>query len=76
MTRKRIRVRMKITTEGVPVVVEWHKFVVGSSFYIPCLDRRALASKIDAAAKERNMRVKYRFTMENGTQGVRFWRIR
>ena len=67
---------MKITTEGVLVVIEWHKFVVGSSFYIPCLDRRALAEKIKTTAKERNMRVKYRFTLENGTQGVRFWRIK
>ena len=67
---------MKITTDRVPVVIEWHKFVVGSSFYIPCLDRRTLAENIKIAAKERNMRVKYRFTLERGTQGVRFWRIK
>ena len=67
---------MEITTEGVPVVVEWHKFVVGSSFYIPCLDRLALADKIVTAAAERNLRVKYRLTLEKGTQGVRFWRIK
>lgn len=67
---------MEITTENVPVIIEWHKFVVGSSFYIPCLDRAMLASKIEYAAKEHNMEIKYRFTLENGTQGVRFWRIR
>ena len=67
---------MRITTDGVPVAIEWHKFVVGSSFYIPCLDRSTLASKIETAAKERNMRVRYKFTLENGTQGVRFWRIK
>lgn len=66
----------EITSDGVPVVIEWHKFVVGSSFYIPCLDRHALAQQIEAAAKERFMRVKFKFTLEDGTQGVRFWRIK
>ena len=67
---------MEITAEGIQVAIEWHKFVVGSSFYIPCLDRHTLAIQIEAAAKARNMRVKYRFTLEKGTQGVRFWRIK
>jgi len=67
---------MKITADGVPVVIEWHKFVLGTSFYIPCLDRQALAGQVVIAAEERNMRLKYRLVMENGTQGVRFWRIK
>ncbi len=67
---------MQITADGVPVVIEWHKFVIGSSFYIPCLDRHTLASQIETAAKERFMRVKFKFTLEGGTQGVRFWRIK
>lgn len=67
---------MKIEIEGIPVVIEWHKFAIGSSFYIPCLDREELAKNITLAARRRNMRVKYRFTLENGTQGVRFWRVK
>jgi len=66
---------MLITADTVPVVIEWHKFVVGSSFYIPCLDRHAVAKQIVLSAAERNMNVKHRFTLEKGTQGVRFWRI-
>ena len=66
---------MTITTDTVQVVVEWHKFVVGSSFYIPCLDRQGIADQITASADERGMKVKSRFVLERGTQGVRFWRI-
>jgi hypothetical protein len=32
--------------------------------------------KVVQAAKERKMQIKYRFTFEQRTQGVRFWRIR
>jgi hypothetical protein len=66
---------MTITTDTVQVAVEWHKFVVGSSFYIPCLDRQGIADQITASADERGMKVKSRFVLERGTQGVRFWRI-
>lgn len=66
---------MTITTDTVQVAVEWHKFVVGSSFYIPCLDRQGIADQITASADERGMKVKLRFVLERGTQGVRFWRI-
>jgi hypothetical protein len=66
---------MTLTADTVPVAVEWHKFVVGSSFYIPCLDRQGIADQITASANERGMNIKFRFVLENGTQGVRFWRI-
>ena len=66
---------MTITVDGVPVIIEWHKFVVGSSFYIPCLNRRDIADKLVISAKERGMKIKFRFVLEGGTQGVRFWRI-
>lgn len=65
-----------VKNEGVPVIIEWHKFVIGSSFYIPALDRHSLAYQIVKAAKQRGMHLKYRFTLENGTLGVRFWRIK
>jgi hypothetical protein len=66
---------MTIKADGVPVVIEWHKFVVGSSFYIPCLDRHDVAEQVIAYAKERGMKIKLRFVLERDMQGVRFWRI-
>ena len=64
-----------ILNSGVPVIIEWHKFIIGSSFYIPTLDPDKLAEDVRREARERNMTVKSRFCLENGTQGVRVWRI-
>ena len=64
-----------ILNSGVPVIIEWHKFIIGSSFYIPTLAPDALAEDIKREARERNMFIKWRFCLENGTQGVRVWRI-
>jgi len=66
---------MTITADTVPVAIEWHKFVVGSSFYIPCLDRQGISNQVVAYTKDRGMKIKFRFVLERGTQGVRFWRI-
>ena len=67
---------MTILNSGVPVVIEWHKFAVGSSFYIPTLTPDTLAEDVGSAAKERGMVVRHRFSKESGTYGVRFWRIK
>jgi hypothetical protein len=64
-----------ILNSGLPVIIEWHKFIIGSSFYIPTLDPDKLTEDIKREAQERNMHVKLRFCLENGTQGVRVWRI-
>jgi len=64
-----------ILNSGLPVIIEWHKFIIGSSFYIPTLDPDKLVADIKREARERNMTVKSRFCLENGTQGVRVWRI-
>jgi hypothetical protein len=66
---------MTITADGVTIAIEWHKFVVGSSFYIPCLNRRDTSEQIAATAKKRGIKIKFRFVLERGTQGVRVWRI-
>jgi hypothetical protein len=66
---------MTIYNSGVPVFIEWHKFVVGSSFYIPTLTPDTLAEEVRRAASERNMKVKFQFRKEGSTHGVRFWRV-
>jgi len=66
---------MSIYNSGVPVVIEWHKFVVGSSFYIPTLTPDTLGEDIRRASSERGMKVKFQIRSENGTLGVRVWRV-
>jgi hypothetical protein len=67
---------MPILNEGVPVIIEWHKMVLGSSFFIPCLDSRSLAKEILVAARQRKIRLVYKEKVENAKIGLRFWRVK
>jgi len=67
---------MSIYNSGLPVIIEWHKFVVGSSFYIPTLTPDTLAEDIKRTASERGMKVKFQIRSEGSTQGVRVWRVK
>jgi DNA helicase IV len=66
---------MTITNNGVPVIIQWRKFVIGSSFYIPTLMPDELKEQIRKEAVRRRMKVKMRFCVEGNTQGIRVWRI-
>jgi hypothetical protein len=50
--------------------------VLGSSFFIPCLDTRTLAKEILMAARQRKIRLVYKEKVENAKIGLRFWRIK
>jgi hypothetical protein len=60
---------------GVQVKVEWGEFLVGSSFFVPCLDDRLLAASIRARAKQQGFQTQYQARVENGMWGVRIWRV-
>jgi hypothetical protein len=61
--------------ENVPVVIEWHKLFMGSSFYIPALNRQDLIEQVTREAARRKIKLKCRMTFEQDTLGVRFWRV-
>lgn len=59
---------------GVQVKVEWDEFIVGSSFFIPCLDDRSVATALRVRARQLGYKTKHRARVENGMWGVRIWR--
>lgn len=65
---------MKI--EGIEYEINWKKFLVGSSFFIPCLD----PTKAKKQILQKTSRLKYdvatKVTIEDGVRGVRVWRIK
>jgi hypothetical protein len=65
-----------ISNEGIPVVIEWHKMRLGTSFFIPALDTDNLAEQILSEAKKRKLKLVYKEVVENGRIGLRFWRIK
>lgn len=64
-----------IETEGVQIDIEWGKFIVGSSFFIPCIDTKSLRKQIENHATAREMQVRMRDRIENSFWGVRVWRV-
>jgi hypothetical protein len=65
-----------IFNEGVPVIIEWHAMVLGSSFFIPALDTEPLILEILAEAKKHRITLIYKEVIEDGKIGIRFWRKR
>lgn len=65
-----------ISNEGIPVVIEWHKMRLGTSFFIPALDTEPLIEQVLSEAKQRKLKLVHKEVVENGKIGIRFWRIK
>jgi hypothetical protein len=63
-----------ISNEGIPVVIEWHKMRLGTSFFIPALDTEPLIEQVVSAGKQRGVKLVCKEVVENGKIGIRFWR--
>jgi hypothetical protein len=66
--------QLMISNEGIPVVIEWHKMRLGTSFFIPALDTEPLITQVVSAGKKRRIKLVYKEVVENGKIGIRFWR--
>jgi len=65
-----------ISPDGIRIVIDWEKFVVGTSVFVPCLDvRQAMADIADASGIPKANLAK-RVCIEQDMYGVRVWRIR
>jgi hypothetical protein len=60
---------------GIDFNINWSKFVVGASFFIPCLDPDIPLKQIKRATKRLKFRIKTQVVVEKGVQGLRVWRI-
>lgn len=60
---------------GIPILIEWRKFKPGTSFFIPCLDRRAMEKEVIAETERLKVPVITKQVIENGMYGLRVWRV-
>lgn len=63
-----------INPDGVIIEIEWGKFSVGSSIFIPCLNTQLAVEQFRKLAKDKGYKVTSRTRIENGRYGVRIWR--
>ena len=65
-----------ISPDGVRIVVDWEKFVPGSSVFIPCINTSKALKHITEAIDVHLNDLEKRICVENGKYGVRVWRIK
>ncbi len=59
---------------GLPILIEWPKFAPGTSFFIPCIDRKVVSKWVNQEAKRLRIEVVCKPVIENGIYGLRVWR--
>lgn len=65
----------KLEVEGVQVEIAWGEFIIGSSFFVPCINAQAVMGHVIPSAASFGMKIKARARVENGMWGVRVWRV-
>lgn len=60
--------------EGVQVQVDWSKFYVGSSFFVPCIKTQTFLMQFMIHARRREFTIRAMARIENGMWGIRIWR--
>lgn len=60
---------------GLPLLIEWEKFHPGTSFFIPCIDRRAVQRFVMQEARRLRIPVVCKQVVENRIYGLRVWRL-
>jgi|VirMetMinimDraft_7_1064189.scaffolds.fasta_scaffold118458_2 hypothetical protein len=57
------------------VKIEWTKFKVGTSFFVPCLNRKEVADYILKETGRLRFKVICKHVIERHRYGLRVWRI-
>jgi hypothetical protein len=60
---------------GLPILIEWDKFHPGTSFFIPCIDRRSVQRFVMQEAQRLKIPVVCKQVVEREVYGLRVWRL-
>ena len=60
--------------DGLVIKVEWDKFIVGSSIFVPAINHVKLKEQILDITKRKGWEVETRRRVESKILGVRIWR--
>lgn len=61
--------------EKIRYEIDWKKFTVGYSFFIPCLDPPNALKEITPILKRLKYKTVHKVVIEDGVQGIRVWRV-
>lgn len=60
---------------NIPLLVKWDKFKPGTSFFVPCIDRRLTQRFVEEEAARLKFEIVCKQVIEKGVYGLRVWRI-
>ena len=66
---------LNIAPDTIPISVAIEPFVVGASFFLPCVDTTEAKKQAYNLLKKKNITIKTAVVIENKRYGVRIWRI-
>jgi len=64
---------MKVET--VSYQINWAKFRVGYSFFVPCINHREAEESIKRTTRRLGIKVATKLVIEDGIKGLRVWRV-
>jgi len=64
-----------ISPDGVRIVIDWSKFVPGTSIFIPTINTDKAVEHVRKAGRLNKNEIEKRVCIENGKYGVRVWRL-
>jgi len=64
-----------LAPDGVRIIVDWDRFTVGTSFFVPCVDVLEAKKQVKKVVEDRGWKVDSRLRIEDECFGVRFWRV-
>ena len=66
--------KTSIEPDGVPIEVDWDKFSVGASVFIPCINTIKASRQVKYVTAHMGMLVQITTRAENKKWGIRVWR--
>jgi len=63
-----------LSPDGVRIVINWDKMVIGASFFIPCVNTHKAKEQVTAITKGKRWQVIIKIVIENDKLGIRIWR--
>ena len=65
----------QVCPDGVVIDVNWDKFEIGSSVFIPAINLVELEKQVKKIAIKKDFQIKSAERIEKSKLGMRFWRI-
>jgi|DEB19_MinimDraft_3_1074340.scaffolds.fasta_scaffold202660_2 hypothetical protein len=62
------------TVFNLPILIDWAKFQPGTSFFIPCINRKQVQKFVMSECARLGLDVISKQVVENGVYGLRVWR--